>query len=70
MDAGVTSHLGQRDVLYLIALGYANQEIAAMLSISVHTVETHRAHIMRKLRLETRARLVLLAVASGLIGLS
>jgi len=58
----------ERDVLYLLALGYTNQEIAAQLFISVRTVETHRAHIMRKLGLETRAELVLYALANGLIG--
>jgi DNA-binding NarL/FixJ family response regulator len=58
----------ERDVLYLLALGYTNQEIAAKLYISVRTVETHRAHIMRKLDLETRAELVLYALANGLIG--
>jgi DNA-binding NarL/FixJ family response regulator len=58
----------ERDVLYLLALGYTNQEIAAKLFISVRTVETHRAHIMRKLNLETRAELVLYALANGLIG--
>jgi DNA-binding NarL/FixJ family response regulator len=58
----------ERDVLYLLALGYTNQEIAAKLFISVRTVETHRAHIMRKLELETRAELVLYALANGLIG--
>jgi len=58
----------ERDVLYLLALGYTNQEIAKKLYISVRTVETHRAHIMRKLNLETRAELVLYALANGLIG--
>jgi DNA-binding NarL/FixJ family response regulator len=58
----------ERDVLFLLALGYTNQEIAAMLYISVRTVETHRAHIMQKLNLETRAELVLYALANGLIG--
>ncbi len=58
----------ERDVLYLLALGYTNQEIAAKLFISVRTVETHRAHIMRKLGLATRAELVLYALANGLIG--
>jgi len=58
----------ERDVLYHLALGYTNQEIAAMLFISVRTVETHRAHMMRKLGLETRAELVLYALATGLIG--
>jgi len=58
----------ERDVLQLLALGYTNQEIGKKLFISVRTVDTHRAHIMRKLRLETRAELVLFALAHGLIG--
>jgi len=58
----------ERDVLVVLALGYTNREIAAMLFISVRTVETHRAHIMQKLKLETRAELVLYALANGLIG--
>jgi DNA-binding NarL/FixJ family response regulator len=58
----------ERDVLHLLALGYTNQEIATKLYISVRTVDTHRAHIMRKLSLNTRADLVLFALANGLIG--
>ena len=58
----------ERDVLHLLALGYTNQEIGKKLFISVRTVDTHRAHVMRKLRLETRAELVLFALAIGLIG--
>jgi DNA-binding NarL/FixJ family response regulator len=58
----------ERDVLYLLALGHTNQEIGKKLYISVRTVDTHRAHIMRKLGLETRAELVLFALANGLIG--
>jgi DNA-binding NarL/FixJ family response regulator len=58
----------ERDVLFLLALGHTNQEIAALLHISVRTVDTHRAHIMQKLQLETRAELVLYALANGLIG--
>jgi DNA-binding NarL/FixJ family response regulator len=58
----------ERDVLFLLALGYTNQQIAAMLFVSPRTVDTHRAHIMRKLKLETRAELVLYALANGLIG--
>jgi DNA-binding CsgD family transcriptional regulator len=38
-----------------------------MLYISVRTAETHRAHIMRKLRLTTRAELVRYALAQGLL---
>jgi DNA-binding NarL/FixJ family response regulator len=60
----------ERDVLELLALGYMNQEIGKKLFISVRTVDTHRAHIMRKLRLTTRAELVLFALANGLIGMT
>jgi DNA-binding NarL/FixJ family response regulator len=58
----------ERDVLHLLALGYSNQEIGDKLFISVRTVDSHRAHIMRKLHFETRADLVLFALAHGLIG--
>jgi DNA-binding NarL/FixJ family response regulator len=58
----------ERDVVCLIALGYTNQEIAKKLFISVRTIDTHRAHIMSKLRLETRAELVMFALANGVIG--
>jgi DNA-binding NarL/FixJ family response regulator len=58
----------ERDVLHLLALGYTNQEIAGRLFISVRTVDTHRAHIMLKLSLETRAELVMFALANGVIG--
>jgi DNA-binding NarL/FixJ family response regulator len=60
----------ERDVLHLLALGYTNHEISKRLYISRRTVDTHRAHIMRKLRLDTRAELVLFALANGLIGAS
>ena len=57
----------EREVLRLLALGHTNQEIAKMLYISVRTAETHRAHIMQKLRLETRAELVRYALEHGLL---
>jgi DNA-binding NarL/FixJ family response regulator len=58
----------ERDIVHLLALGYTNQEIGKQLFISVRTVDTHRAHIMRKLGLETRAHLVMFALANGVIG--
>jgi DNA-binding NarL/FixJ family response regulator len=58
----------EREILYLLALGHTNIEISNKLFISVRTVDTHRAHIMRKLDLATRAELVLFALAHGLIG--
>jgi len=57
----------EREVLRLLALGHTNQEIAKMLYISVRTAETHRAHIMQKLRLQTRAELVRYALEQGLL---
>jgi two-component system, NarL family, response regulator NreC len=57
----------EREVLRLLALGHTNQEIAKQLYISVRTAETHRAHIMQKLRLSTRAELVRYAMAHGLL---
>jgi two-component system response regulator NreC len=57
----------EREVLRLLALGHTNQEIAKMLYISVRTAETHRAHIMQKLRLTTRAELVRYALEHGLL---
>ena len=57
----------EREVLRLLALGHTNQEIAEQLYISVRTAESHRAHIMRKLRLSTRAELVRYALSHGLL---
>ena len=57
------------DVLRLIALGHTNSEIAGLLQISVRTVESHRAHIHRKLGLATRAELVRYALRRGLLAL-
>ncbi len=57
----------EREVLRLLALGHTNQEIAKLLYISVRTAETHRAHIMQKLDLSSRAELVRYALAEGLL---
>jgi two-component system response regulator NreC len=57
----------EREVLRLLALGHTNQEIAKQLFISVRTAETHRAHIMQKLRLTNRAELVRYALDQGLL---
>jgi two-component system, NarL family, response regulator NreC len=57
----------EREVLRLLALGHTNQEIAKQLFISVRTAETHRAHIMQKLRLSSRAELVRYALAHDLL---
>lgn len=57
----------EREVLRLLALGHTNQEIARTLYISVRTAETHRSHIMQKLRLSTRAELVRYALANNVL---
>ncbi len=55
------------EVLRMIGLGHSNQEIASTLYLSVRTVETHRAHILQKLGLATRADMVRVALDSGLL---
>jgi two-component system response regulator NreC len=57
----------ETEVLRLLAAGHTNQQIAKMLFISVRTAETHRAHIMQKLHLTTRAQLVHYALQHGLL---
>ncbi len=57
----------EREVLILIAEGVSNQQIAERLVISVSTVQTHRAHILEKLGLQTTADIVKYAVQHGLI---
>jgi len=57
----------EREIFQLIAEGKANKEIAAILSISPSTVETHRARLMEKLDLHSAADIVLYAVRRGVI---
>ena len=57
----------EREVVQQVAEGRINKEIAQRLSISVKTVETHRASAMRKLKLRTTADLVRYAVRNQLI---
>jgi DNA-binding NarL/FixJ family response regulator len=55
----------ESEVLRLIASGYSNKEIAARLSLSVKTVEAHKANAMRKLGLNGRIEIVKYAVLQG-----
>lgn len=57
----------EQEVLKWIADGLSNQEIGDKLSISVKTVERHRANIMAKLNLHSRTELVKYAIRKGLI---
>ncbi len=54
------------EVLCLIAQGYSNRQIAEALSISIRTVESHRANLMGKLNLRSRVELVRYAKEHGL----
>lgn len=57
----------EREILKLIAEGFKSKEIADYLCISVHTVETHRSTLMKKLNLHNTAALVALAIEKGLV---
>jgi len=57
----------EREVLKLVAEGLTTKEIAARLDISVRTVESHRANLMRKLDLRSVARLTQFAIREGLV---
>ena len=58
----------EREVLRLVAEGLSTKEIASRLAISTRTVETHRAHLMRKLGLKSVARLTQFAIREGMLG--
>jgi len=62
---GALSHR-EHDVFRQLVSGYKSEEIARRLSISLKTVETHRASINRKLAVSTTADLIRFAVASGM----
>ena len=57
----------EKEVLYLIAEGNTNSEIAEILFLSSHTVTTHRKNMMIKLGVKNTAGIVMYAVKSGLV---
>ena len=57
----------QREIVKLLAEGKSSKELAAVLGLSVKTVETHRANIMRRLECHSVSELVRYAVRNGLI---
>ena len=57
----------EREVLQLVAEGKSSKEVANLLSLSVYTVETHRAKMMQKLNLHNIPELILYAVRKGVI---
>jgi two-component system response regulator NreC len=66
---GVPLSAREVDVVRLVALGYANKEIADELFISVRTVETHKTHIMQKTGLRARSDLTRFARDAGIVRL-
>lgn len=62
---GLTSR--ELEVLQLVAYGFLNKQIADRLSISLHTVISHRKNITRKLQIKTIAGLTVFALLNGLI---
>ncbi len=57
----------EREVLKLVAEGHTNAAVGERLCISTRTVETHRAHAMKKLGLRTHVELAVYAVRRGII---
>ncbi|ABM00079.1 response regulator transcription factor [Shewanella amazonensis] len=57
----------QKQILQLIAEGYSTRQIAESISVSIKTVETHRAHIMARLQIFDIAGLVRFALQEKLI---
>lgn len=57
----------EQEVCTLLAYGYTNAEVGNRLLISERTVETHRAHILKKLSLTKRSQLVRFAIENKLL---
>jgi DNA-binding NarL/FixJ family response regulator len=57
----------EKEVLQLLAEGKSNKEAAAILDVSVYTIDTHRTHLMQKLNLHNTAEIVLYAVRKKII---
>lgn len=57
----------QREILHLIARGFATREVAAQLHVSTKTVESHRAQLMQRLHIHDVAGLTRYAIRIGLI---
>jgi two-component system, NarL family, response regulator NreC len=57
----------ERQILQLLAEGRTNKEIATLLDLSPHTVDTHRGNLLQKLNLHGTADLILYAVRKGVI---
>jgi DNA-binding NarL/FixJ family response regulator len=59
----------EREVVRLVAGGYRNKEVSKKLNISVKTVASYRANIMKKLALRNTVQLVHYAIKKGIIAI-
>jgi DNA-binding NarL/FixJ family response regulator len=66
-ESGLRLSPREREIVQLVAGGKSNKEVATALDVSVRTVETHRANILRKLKLDSVATLVRYAIRNNLI---
>jgi two-component system response regulator NreC len=57
----------ERQVLQLVVEGKTSREVAEILKVSPKTVDTHRAHLMRKLNLPNHTALVKFAIQRGIV---
>ncbi len=57
------------EILFFLAHGYSNDQIALILNISIRTVSTHRTNIMKKLKVHCLAKLIRVAYDQNLISL-
>lgn len=66
-DAAKSMSTREREILQLLAEGYNNKDVSEKLNLSVKTVETHRANIMRKMGFKNITELVLYAVRNHMV---
>lgn len=61
--------LSQREIeiIFYISNGFTNNQIAAKLELSIHTINTHRKNILKKLKLKKSSELIIYAINNGII---
>lgn len=58
----------EAEVLALVALGFSNEDIGALLMVEKETIKSHVRHILMKLGARTRAHAIWIATRKGLLG--
>ena len=66
-DSGAMVTPREREIIQLIAEGHSSKQAATTLGVSVKTVDTHRANIMRKLRLRSVSDIVRYAIRNKIV---